>query len=219
MNATLKNLTSELAAIDAQRAEHVAKLTGKVQPAGEQAEAAQATVAAAEQKHRGLLGRRLLGESVDIYAAAAELEEARQTAAEHAQTAEAAQAARDILQSQIDALNTKAAQIRAQIAHEQWLMTHEAVGDKAKAYIKLCDDLTAAYAELCGAAMLADSMRPTDAAPRCYSAVAPAVFTLPAQMMMTEFAGFQSYRDMYAHNTRASIEQAARDKFSGLLEV
>lgn len=205
----MKSLTSELAAVEAERSELTKKLIGIVHPAGQQYEADQATVAAAESRRRGLLGRWFLGEPVDLDTANAELAEARQTAAEHAQTAEAAQAARDLLQSQIDSLNAKAAQIRHQIEVERWKATYSAAGDKAKAYIKLCDDLIAAYADLCGTAMMADSMRPTDASPRIFSSTAPAVFTFPAQMMMTEFADFRMTRDLYAYRTRAQIEADA----------
>lgn len=219
MNA-LKQYHEELHTLEAQRAPLVAKMLNTVDPAGDQAEAALTTVAAAESKLRTLRGRQLLGEPVDadIAAIEAELAEARQTAAEHAQTAEAAQAARDILQSQIDDINRRAAKIRADMEAARWEAARAEVSKLADAYRKACEAAEAAYLELIGAAQAADSLRPVESAPRCYSAVAPAVFTFPAQMMMPEFAGFRMTRDLYAHHTRASIEQAAREKFGGILE-
>lgn len=216
MNATLKTLTEELTALDAQRAELAAKMVSIVQPAGEQAESALATVAAAESKLRGLLGRQLLGESVDIDAAKTELAEARQTAADHAQIAEAAQAARELLQAQIDALNKRAAVLRDQIAHERWREIQDAVGEHDQAYRRLCDATTAAYLELVGVARIADAMRPTQGTPHCYASIGPAEFIFPFPLLAAP-SEFRRHHQLF--DQHAGAEATAREKFTDLLEV
>lgn len=217
MNA-LKQYREELNTLDAQRAKLAAKLL-KAGDVEQQAEQAQAAIQAATMKRRGLLARVFLGEAADTTPADAELAAAQKQADEIAQTAEGAAAARELLQSQIDDINRRAAKIRADMEVARWEAIRAEVSKRADDYRKVCEHAEAAYLELIGAAMIADSMRPTDTTPRCYSSVAPAEFIFPAQMMLSEFTGFQQRLDIYTRRTRAQIEADARAKFTALLEV
>lgn len=218
MNATMKTLTAELATLERQRAELAAKMS-TVESAERQAEQAKAAIQVAATKRRGLLARVFLGESADIAPADAELSEAQQQAKAIAPTVEGAAAARDLLQAQLDDINRRAAKIRADMEAVRWEAARAEVSKLADAYRKACEAAEAAYLELIGAAQVADSLRPVESAPRCYSAVAPASFTFPAQPL-PELEGFQRNRDIYTHRTRAETEAAALARFrdAGILE-
>lgn len=213
MNA-LKQYREELDTLDAQRAELATKLF-KMGDVEHQAEQAQAAIQVAATKRRSLLGRVFLGEAADITKAEAELNAAQQQAEAIAPTAEGAQAARELLQQQIDDINRRAAKIRADMEVARWEAARAEVSKLADAYRKACEHAEAAYLELIGGAQVADALRPVDSAPRCYSSVAPAEFTFPAQPL-PELEGFRQYRRLY--DQRARAEHAAREKFNELLE-
>lgn len=214
MNA-LKQYREELNTLDAQRAELATKLS-KIGDVEQQAEQAQAAIQAATTKRRSLLGRMFLGEVADTAPADAELNAAQQQAEAIAPTAEGAAAARELLQAQIDDINRRAAKIRAGMEVTRWEATRAEVSKLASAYRKACETAEAAYLDLIGAAQIADTMRPVESAPRCYSSAAPAEFTFPA-LPLPELEGFRQHRRLYDQRGRA--EAAAREKFTELLEV
>lgn len=216
MNATMKALTAELATLERQRAELAAKLRS-TDPVAQQAEQAQAAIQSAATKRRSLLGRVFLGEAADITKAEAELNAAQQQAAELATTAEGAAAAREYLQAQIDDINRRAAKIRADMEAARWEATRAEVSKRADAYRKACEAAEAAYLELIGAAQVADSLRPVDSAPRCYSSAAPTDFQFPTQPL-PELEGFKTYRRLYDQRGRTEAAALAHFRDAGILE-
>lgn len=216
MNA-LKQYHEELNALDAQRAEHVAKMS-KIGDVEQQAGQVEATAAAIESKRRGTLGRWFLGEQVDIAAVDAELAAAKKQAEAIAPTAEGAAAAREYLQAQIDDINRRAAKIRADMEAARWEATRAEVSKRADAYRKACEAAEAAFLELIGAAQVADSLRPVDSAPRCYSSAAPTDFQFPSQPLLPELEGFKTYRRLYDQRARAEAAALAHFRDAGILE-
>ena len=217
MNAAMKALTAELATLERQRAELAAKLRS-TDPVAQQAEQAQAAIQAAATKRRSLLGRVFLGEAADITKAEAELNAAQQQAAELATTAEGAAAAREYLQAQIDDINRRASKIRADMEAARWEAARAEVSKRADAYRKACEAAEAAYLELIGAAQVADSLRPVESAPRCYSSAAPTDFQFPSQPLLPELEGFKTYRRLYDQRGRTEAAALAHFRDAGILE-
>lgn len=176
----LESLKAEIADLDRQAVAIGEQIT-QAKLAHADAAGKLAAVGVAKQKRRSILASLFLGRGNESEKAQAdaELADAESAAAGIADQSEAADAAVELLQDDLDAVHRAASQLRQRIPELKHAIALERFEDAFKAYIVAAETVGLAFAKARAAAIAADEIKGDNAA-YLSSALAPTTLELPA---------------------------------------